>query len=320
MDSNKNQYNDSIRVSDYPYIISGIISDMSKIYSTVDNWYSLYNLPLMKYGIIKNLNINFKDGESITLKNPDDFEMLWNSIKGKSVLKNLIKLSLKYNKDIITIKSQARLLYFYYDCKMQFLNTAYLLNDLFIKNQYASLNIKDKYVVDIGANIGDSAIYFGLNGAKHVYAFEPYPYSCKIASRNIKLNKMESKITIINKACSSFKNSFIIDPNFKNVSNIKIKNFKFGKRINMISLENIARNYHIINGALKIDCEGCEYDIILNSSNDVLRKFSNIIIEYHKGYVNLKRKIENAGFKTYISRPKLSNGNFMIGLIYAKRQ
>lgn len=34
-------------------------------------------------------------------------------------------------------------------------------------------------VIDVGANIGNSAIYFLVNGASRVFAFEPYEFSYK---------------------------------------------------------------------------------------------------------------------------------------------
>jgi len=34
-----------------------------------------------------------------------------------------------------------------------------------------------------------------------VYAFEPYPYSYNIAKKNIKLNHLEDKITLLNEGC-----------------------------------------------------------------------------------------------------------------------
>ena len=47
--------------------------------------------------------------------------------------------------------------------------------DTFIREDYKFLNVKDKNVLDIGAFIGDSPIYFILKGAKKVYAIEPHP-------------------------------------------------------------------------------------------------------------------------------------------------
>ena len=42
------------------------------------------------------------------------------------------------------------------------------------------------------------------------------------------------------------------------------------------------------NLVLKMDCEGSEYRIILNTDKKILRKFTQIIMEYHFGYKNLK--------------------------------
>ena len=54
------------------------------------------------------------------------------------------------------------------------------------------------YIIDIGANIGDSSIYFALNNAKKVIALEPYPYSYNYALKNININNLNDKITLLN--------------------------------------------------------------------------------------------------------------------------
>jgi len=53
-------------------------------------------------------------------------------------------------------------------------------------------------VVDIGASIGDSSIYFALNGASYVIALEPYPYTFNLAVKNVKVNNLNDKIKILN--------------------------------------------------------------------------------------------------------------------------
>lgn len=59
-------------------------------------------------------------------------------------------------------------------------------------------NVNGKTVIDIGANIGDSAIYFCLNNAERVIALEPFPFSYKYAAMNVTANKMNNKIEILN--------------------------------------------------------------------------------------------------------------------------
>jgi hypothetical protein len=61
---------------------------------------------------------------------------------------------------------------------------------------------------------------------------------------------------------------------------------------------------------LKMDCEGYEYQIILSSDDETLRRFSHIQIEYHSGYMNLKNRLQGLGFKVSVTRPiafRLSN-------------
>lgn len=52
--------------------------------------------------------------------------------------------------------------------------------------------------IQVGANRGDSAIYFALKGATRVYALDPFPYIYSILERNIRENGFESRIIPIN--------------------------------------------------------------------------------------------------------------------------
>lgn len=53
-----------------------------------------------------------------------------------------------------------------------------------------------------------------------------------------------------------------------------------------------------------MDCEGCEYEVILSSPVDSLKRFSHILIEYHHGYKDLRDKLVSCGFKVSISKPR----------------
>ena len=50
---------------------------------------------------------------------------------------------------------------------------------------YRYLNVENKVVIDIGANIGDSPIYFALRRAKLIIAIEPQKYAFEVAVKNI---------------------------------------------------------------------------------------------------------------------------------------
>ena len=78
-----------------------------------------------------------------------------------------------------------------------------------------------------------------------------------------------------------------------------------GAKVQLLTLEDILNENKIPSGeaVLKLDCEGCEYDIILFTDESTLQKFSYVLIEYHYGYKNLKEKLENCGFTVSVTRP-----------------
>jgi hypothetical protein len=49
------------------------------------------------------------------------------------------------------------------------------LIDIFFDKVYDFLPIRGKTVIDIGANIGDSCIYFALSKPNRIIAIEPFP-------------------------------------------------------------------------------------------------------------------------------------------------
>ena len=73
---------------------------------------------------------------------------------------------------------------------------------------------KDKVFWDIGANIGLYSCYAAKKKECKVYAFEPSVFNLELLSRNIHINSLSEKITIVPTPLSditSFKNFFISD-------------------------------------------------------------------------------------------------------------
>ena len=137
---------------------------------------------------------------------------------------------------------------------------------------------------------------------------------------NVGLNRLEDRITLLNEGCG--KSGFVnIKEDFQNTGGSDIKNFKTGKKIKISSLDEIVKRFNLKHAAMKIDCEGCEYPLLLNASNDALQAFDQIILEYHYGYKNLEKRLKEAGFKVNHTRPKYSyntdaeNKNMYIGLM-----
>ena len=132
------------------------------------------------------------------------------------------------------------------------------IHEVFDEEDYKFLNVKDKSVLDIGAFVGDSPIYFILKGAKKVYAIEPHPDAYNEMLENIKLNNMENKIVPINMGISYEKDYITIE--VRDITHVAFSIFKYNNNIGIKvpagKLSNIIEKYNIDAQILKMDCEG----------------------------------------------------------------
>ena len=162
-----------------------------------------------------------------------------------------------------------------------------LLGEIFGMDQYRDLNVKDRVVIDVGATVADTAIYFSARDAAFVESYEPDKTFQPLAAKNIELNNMNGKISYHNQAATSD----IIDE--------------------------LAQRYSGKEKVLKLDCEGCEYNIIKSSKR--IGEFKEIIMEYHYGYLDLEKQLTDLGFKVEHTRPRMAGAGFkmQMGFIYA---
>ncbi|MDE1845871.1 MAG: FkbM family methyltransferase [Candidatus Micrarchaeota archaeon] len=266
------------------------------VYKHVKNWHTI---PIFILGLGNEIEIVTKDHRKFRIK----------------VQKGFVEMQYK--------KGQVR---FAYAKRGDIVHILLMLIGEFMAEPHRGLRVRGRPVVDVGAYIGDTAIYFALNGARHVYAIEPYPYSCAIAIKNIELNNLQKKITVINAGCASKPGTMKIDPKFENLAGADVRADKKGKSVKVITLEALAREYRLKDAALKIDCEGCEYDIIGGTSPSVLKKFTDMLIEYHYGYKPIVDRLMRIGFRTEHTKPEKSfNANtkrkeMYMGDIYATKK
>jgi len=198
---------------------------------------------------------------------------------------------------------------------------------------YNFLDVSGKTVIDIGANIADSSIYFCLKNAKKVIALEPFQYSYNYALQNIILNELSDKIillkagygtdgiiTIDDEGITNTGAQLILNPARTDQNNQK-------SQITTYSLKSLINTYCVNddNLLLKMDCEGCEYNL-LKENDEILATFERIQIEYHYGYSELEKKLEDAGFVVNHTHPRKgyfpdhSPPNLMVGYLFAKRK
>lgn len=181
-------------------------------------------------------------------------------------------------------------------------------------------SFRDYTVIDVGASNGDSSIFFALRGAKRVFGLKPFPQSYSLALENVKMNNMEDKVVILDYALSDRvgKEKLIVFEDMPNAATISedgtYVRAKIEKRIQVktINLEKLVSNFNIeIIDLLKMDCEGCEYKVFRSLEPRVLNKIKDIYMEYHKGYEELKKDLENNGFEVTL-RPSTSNSGLIV--------
>lgn len=165
------------------------------------------------------------------------------------------------------------------------------------------------FILDCGANIGMSVIYFKeLYPNSEILAFEPDPRIFEVLNRNMKSFDLNS-VTILNNAvCShdgvmAFYSQGSDAGRLKNAPEIADKINVDGVRLSKF----IDRSIDF----LKIDIEGAEYEV-LEEIKEKLEFVKNIFIEYHS-FVDqefcldkLLGILKNNGFGVYINAPGLT--------------
>lgn len=184
--------------------------------------------------------------------------------------------------------------------------------------------IEGDTVIDIGANIGDSCVWFANKGASKVIGLEPYRYSYDMAIKNVEINNLASKVVILNAGYGPTGEIELEDTITD--GGALLTEHKGGIKTPLFTLKDILSKYQPeIKGDLKLkmDCEGCEYNL-LNEGTETLRMFNKIIIEYHNGYERLYTKLRECDFDVRYTQPhkfydKDTDRTVILGYIYAKQ-
>lgn len=145
-------------------------------------------------------------------------------------------------------------------------------------------------VIDIGSGIGEFAI---LTAREHprcqVYAYEPYPESFVLLQENLSLNGVEN-VSAFQMAVGSKSGKMMLATTGEPVQHTTTQSTVSGKAPSLIEVQGISlADLLQTNGLercdfLKIDCEGCEFALLLSASQATLEKVDRICLEYHNGF------------------------------------
>ncbi|MDP3042918.1 MAG: FkbM family methyltransferase [bacterium] len=196
------------------------------------------------------------------------------------------------------------------------------ISEIWHEKAYGDLSgikhIKNPIVIDIGANIGAFSVFacHRLNNP-YIYAFEPEISNFRLLEHNIALNNLQNQIDANKKAVCAVVGSRVLNVTDEGSGNNSFHMDQPCKKTENVLCTNLSeifekKNINVCN-LLKIDCEGSEYEIILNAPDALFRKIENIIIEIHpvRGYSpeELKSFLTARGYILEISK---GNGSVLI--------
>lgn len=194
------------------------------------------------------------------------------------------------------------------------------LNEIFVDEIYkvGENSSRPLVVIDCGANIGLSAMYFANSCNAKVYAYEADPTIARVLKRNVLNNCREDEVEVNNAAVWIDDKGVIFDVEGAYSGQIQMHGHDLVKesvRVPSVRLRDLISD---IDGAnfLKLDIEGAENEALLDCDG-VLGKLDYIFIEYHSilqdaqylgEILNLLKK---EGFRYHLQEASISSQPFV---------
>lgn len=174
-----------------------------------------------------------------------------------------------------------------------------VFEEIYLKNIYRFVNMEETVLFDIGMNVGLASLFFASKSfIRKVYGFEPFKPTYERARENFSLNEVSLTDKIVGHnyglgdqngeqaivylkdnpgLMRAGKGALIADPGDRSAETVIIK--EAGPEILRIMNENPGASF-----AMKVDCEGAEYEIIPNLiKHDVIKRISVFVMETHYG-------------------------------------
>ncbi|MBI3675225.1 MAG: FkbM family methyltransferase [Proteobacteria bacterium] len=164
-------------------------------------------------------------------------------------------------------------------------------------------------IVDIGAHVGLFTLWAkSVWPSARVVALEPSHTMFSYLARNIADNALQDVVPI-QVGCAG-KNELrpLYAGGHEGANTMYIRDGIVGLKhdIQVWSLDHLFQKMNITNcPLLKLDCEGAEYEILFNASDETLSNIANITMEYHVGFnafgpADMQLFLESRGFSVTV--------------------
>jgi len=313
-----------------------------EIVQTTVNWWYVF---AVRFGLMKSATVRFRLTStfySLTKANYPNYCMRvreLNNIRASKKIQRLGDCKFKFshprglefgcNEDMLSYAGRASQMDCYYDesdnlvCEvtgLKFITPRYYgtleLGEIFIDKMYGEPSCEGAVVIDVGAFIGDTPLFFASRGAKRVIAFEPIPQLCETLKSNVALNKFEKTIESRNQAITNYSGHTTIGylPAWPGMSS---EDSHANENAILVEVECVPLSEVIMSlgwvDILKLDCEGCEHKVLREAiEKGSLEHVGMIILEVHSGIRDLIMLLRSQRFE--ITRLKYCGPNWILSV------
>ena len=212
------------------------------------------------------------------------------------------------------------------------LEELFILDEIFVRTCYGWRPSRPTMVVDVGCNTGLSCLYFARKEqVRKVVGFEPFPRTIREAERNLMLNPdLARKIELRPFGLGARDDRIEAEYSFLHKGRVspvggleRVRGpitdrtvVAIEMRDSAVVIEELLAQAGGLECALKLDCEGSEYDIVARlGEGQILERFRTVFIEWHgRGPDALRRTLADSGFSVLVQQ-ELEE----VGFIYAVR-
>jgi len=203
-----------------------------------------------------------------------------------------------------------------------------IFDEVWISQRYAEAGFAARpghTIVDIGANMGVFTVWAARrNPQAVVVSVEPGVEACGLLRHNIELNRL-ANVRVVQAACSGqtgprafYRRGDTAQSSLYNQDVYGSEFLQAGEVATVTLQELFAQQGIECCDLLKLDCEGAEYEILMNAPAAVLQRVERIAMEYHLGMnahhpAELKTCLEAHGFLVDYEPPIDDENGYLYG-------
>lgn len=293
--------------------------------TVVSNWWNIAPLLILPKSKVE---IRFTDGTSVECSTPSDWQRFQNAVRLRLLRRFLGARATSYARanetprSVLEFEVGGRTVRFRFEESPE--EIAFPISEIFLMGEYSTLEVAGRQVVDIGAHWADSAIYFVAHGAREVLGYEASPSVFRRGTENVDLNGLNRTVSLRLAACGAESGRFRVRDDGPTSGTWRARESDGGTWVERTTLEEIVATSSLSKAALKVDCEGCEYDLF-QCDRSAFDPFDEVVIEYHNGSRAIVKALLDAGFAhVRCSRPmrlprEMIAEQDLFGIVHASR-